>query len=136
MLNRLSKRAKAGKSSRSTWATTRKRRVCSHCKALETATSRAKQRKLGAVTIFSDAQAASTRMTLDEPGPSQMYAIAPQHPIIRRQEPDVKVEISWCPVRKGNEIAGGWAKHAAHDRTSTAWSGLTPRTGMEDEACF
>jgi len=40
-------------------------------RALAVAVGRAKRHKLGRVRIFSDAQAAITRMTHDEPGPGQ-----------------------------------------------------------------
>ena len=40
-------------------------------RALAVAAERAKRHKLGRVRIFTDAQAAITRMTHDEPGPGQ-----------------------------------------------------------------
>jgi len=43
--------------------------------ALAVAAERAKCRKLGRVRIFTDAQAAIARMTHDEPGHGQTYAI-------------------------------------------------------------
>ena len=87
-------------------------------RALETAALRAKHHKLGAVTVFADSQAATTRMASDEPEPGLMYAIAARKHLStqRRLEPGSKVEICWCPAHKGieeNEIAGGWAKQAA-----------------------
>jgi len=44
-------------------------------RALAEAAERAKRRKLGRVHIFTNAQAAITRMTHDEPGPGQTYAL-------------------------------------------------------------
>jgi len=44
-------------------------------RALAVAAGQAKRNKLGRVRIFTDAQAAITRMTHDEPGPGQTYAI-------------------------------------------------------------
>jgi len=102
---------------------------CAECaaiaRALETATSRAKQRKLGAVTTFTDARVAITRLTSDEPGYGQMYAIAARKHLgnLRRLEPDIKVEIRWCPAYEGiegNEIADGWAKQAADEPRGVA----------------
>jgi len=75
-----------------------------------------KDRVLGIVTIFTDAQAAIWRMTSDDPGPGQKYAImARAH---RRKEPGVCIEIRWCPSHQGieaNEIADEWAKQAADE---------------------
>ena len=42
---------------------------------LAVAAERSKRRKLGRVRIFTDAQAAITRMTHGEPGPGQTYAL-------------------------------------------------------------
>ena len=89
-------------------------------RALETAASRAKQRKLGAVTTFTDAQVAITRLTSDEPGPGQMHPIAARKHLsnLRRREPEINVEIRWCPSHEGiegNEIVDGWAKQAADE---------------------
>jgi len=57
-------------------------------RALAVAAGRAKRRKLGRVRIFTDAQAAITRMTHDEPGPGQTYAIQARQAIaiLRKQE--------------------------------------------------
>ena len=44
-------------------------------RALAVAAERAKRCKLGRVRIFTDAQAAIARMTHDEPGPGQTYAL-------------------------------------------------------------
>jgi len=55
--------------------------------ALAEAAERAKRRKLGRVRIFTDAQAAIARMTHDEPGPGQTYALQARQAIaaLRRQ---------------------------------------------------
>ena len=89
-------------------------------RALAVAAERAKGHKLGTVRIFTDAQAAITRMTHDEPGPGQTYALQASQAIaaLRRQEPAVEIEIRWCPAHKGvpgNEAADGWAKLAASE---------------------
>jgi len=63
-----------GPGGRSTWGTTRKR-ITRSVRPLAVAAERAKRRKLGRVRIFTDAQAAIARMTHDELGPSQTYAI-------------------------------------------------------------
>ena len=37
---------------------------------------------------------------------------------LREREPSVEIEIRWCPAHKGilgNEVADGWAKHAASE---------------------
>jgi len=70
------------------------------------------------VTIFSDAQAATRRMALDEPGPRQQYAIQARKHIValRRPRPGITIEIRWCLAHKGivcNEKADEWAKTAA-----------------------
>jgi len=44
-------------------------------RALAVAAERVKRRKLGRIRIFTDAQAAITRMTHDEPGPGQTNAL-------------------------------------------------------------
>ena len=71
-------------------------------RALAVAAGRAKRHKLGKVRIFTDAQAAITRMTHDEPGPGQTYAIEARQAIaiLRRQEPAIEIEIRWCPAHK------------------------------------
>jgi len=84
------------------------------------AVGRAKRHKLGRVRIFTDAQAAIARMTHDEPGPGQTYAIQARQAIaiLRKQEPAIEIEIRWCPVHKGipgNEVADKWAKLAASE---------------------
>ena len=48
-----------------------------HCaRALAVAAERSKRHKLGRVRIFTDAQAAITRMMHNEPGPGQTYALS------------------------------------------------------------
>ena len=55
-------------------------------------------------------------MISNEPGPGQMYAIAARkhQSTLCRLEPGIKVGICWCPAQD-NEIADGWAKHAADE---------------------
>ena len=65
---------------------------------------------LGTVTIFTDAQAAIWKMTSDDPGPGQRYALEARRHIaaLRAKEPNVRIEIRWCPSNQGiegNEIA-------------------------------
>jgi len=88
--------------------------------ALAVASERAKRRKLGKVRIFTDAQAAITRMTHDEPGPGQTHAIQARQAIadLRRREPAIEIEVNWCPAHKGipgNEVADRWAKLVASE---------------------
>jgi len=47
------------------------------------------------VTIFSDVQAATRRMALDEPGPGELYALQARKHItrLRRARPGIVVEI-------------------------------------------
>jgi len=89
-------------------------------RALEVAAELAKRRRLGRVRIFTYAQATITRMTHDEPGPGQTYALQARKAIaaLREREAAIGVEICWCPAHKGipgNEIADGWAKQAASE---------------------
>ena len=72
-------------------------------RALGGAADRAKRHKLGRVRIFTDAQAALKRMTYDEPGPGQTYALQARQAIatLRKREPAVEIEIRWCPAHKG-----------------------------------
>jgi len=89
-------------------------------RALEVAAERAKRRRLGRVLIFTDAQAAITRMTHNEPGPGQTCALQVRKAIaaLREREAAIEIEIRWCPAHKGipgNEIADGWAKQAASE---------------------
>ena len=57
---------------------------------------------LSHVTIFTDAQAAIQRMSMEEPGPGQKYAVeARQHiATLRRAAPDITIEIRWCRSMK------------------------------------
>ena len=57
----------------------------------------------GAVTIFSDAQAAIGRMTTDEPGPGQLYAVSGGKWIaeLRKARPGIRIKIRWCPGHGG-----------------------------------
>jgi hypothetical protein len=59
-------------------------------------------------------------MASDDPGPGQKYAIEARRHIaaLRAKEPNVKIEIRWCPSHQGiegNEVADKWAKHAADE---------------------
>ena len=73
-------------------------------RALAVTAERSKRYKLGRVRIFTDAQAAITRMTCDEPGPSQTYALQARKAIaaLREREPSVEIEIRWCPAHRGS----------------------------------
>jgi len=69
------------------------------------------------VTMFTDAQAAISRIASDEPGPWQQYVFQAQRHItaLRRARPGIIIEIRWCPARggiAGNERAGEWARVA------------------------
>ena len=102
-------------------------------RALETAAKRTPAPKH--VTIFTDAQAAIKRMASDEPGPGQKYALEARKHIaaLRRAEPDITIEIRWCPAHEGvegNEQADRWAKLAADepDTPGVEWpEGVRPR---------
>ena len=79
-----------------------------------------KNRALGTATIYTDAQAAIWRITSDDPGPGQKYAIeARKHnTALRAREPGIRTEIRWCPSHHGtecNEIADEWAKQSADE---------------------
>jgi len=81
------------------------------------AAERAKWQKLNRVRIFTDAQAAITRMAHGEPGPGQTYVLQARTAIaaLHERKPSVEVEIRWCAAHKGilgNQIANGWAKQA------------------------
>jgi ribonuclease HI len=70
------------------------------------------------VMVFTDAQMAIQRITSEEPGAGQKYAIQARKWItaLRRMNPKVTVEIRWCPAHQGfagNEKADEWAKLAA-----------------------
>jgi len=82
------------------------------------------------VTIFTDAQAAIRRMSTEEPGPGQKYAVeARQHiATLRRAAPDITIEIRWCPAHEGvegNEKADEWAKLAADEPDTQGVEGWT-----------
>ena len=70
--------------------------------ALAEVVERTKRRKLGSVRIFTDAQAAIKRVTHDEPGVGQTYALQARKSIeaLRKQNPPSKFEIRWCPPHK------------------------------------
>ena len=98
------------------------------------AAGRAKRYKLGKIRIFTDAQAAIARMSHDEPGPGQTYAIQARQAIaiLRKQEPAVEIEINWCPAHKaipGNEVADRWAKLAASEPDEHGVEWLTLASG-------
>jgi len=87
------------------------------------------------VTIFTDAQAAMTRMASDEPGLGQQYALQARKHIasLRRARPGITIEIRWCPAHKGvagNEKADEWAKIAAEepDTHGVEWPNYSDRT--------
>jgi ribonuclease HI len=86
--------------------------------------------------VFTDAQAAIQRITSEEPGPGQKYAIQARKWIttLRRMKPEVVVEIRWCPAHQGvasNEKADEWAKVAAEepDTHGVEWLGYGDRYG-------
>jgi len=100
-------------------------------RALQVAATRGDS--IGAVTIFSDAQAAIARMTTDKPGPGQQYALEARRHIatLQAKEPNAQIEIRWCPSHQGiegHEMADEWAKLAATSRTPMVWSGSQPQT--------
>ena len=72
-------------------------------RALQVAATRS--HAIGAVTIFTDAQAAIWIMTSEDLGPGQKYALeARRHTAaLRAKEPNVKIEIRWCPSHQGIE---------------------------------
>jgi len=82
------------------------------CAALARALQVAATRKhtIGSVTVFTDAQAAIWRLSSDEPGPGQKYALEARTHIasFRWKEPNVRIDIRWCPSHQGiegNEVA-------------------------------
>jgi len=108
-------------------------------RALETAARRRK--KLGHLTIFTDVQAAIWRVTSDDSGPGQKYAIAARKHIaeLRCKEPEISIEIRWCHSHceiEGNEKADEWAKPAADEPDSLAWSGLATKTATGASICL
>ena len=75
-------------------------------------------------------------MTSDEPGPGQLYALEARKHIasLRTKEPNVQIEIRWCPSHQGidcNEVADQWAKHAADepDAHGVEWFSTTNPAG-------
>ena len=103
-------------------------------RALAVAVERSKRRKLGRVRIFTDAQAAITRMAHGETGPGQTYALQARKAIaaLHERKPSVEIEIRWCPVHKGipgNEVADGWAKQAASEPDDRRVKWLTLANG-------
>ena len=99
-------------------------------RAQAVAAAQAKRNKLGRVRIFTDAQAAITRMTHDEPGPGQTYAIQARQAIaiLHKQEPAIEIEIRWCPAHKG--IPGERGRRQV-GQTGCQRTGR-PRGGMAD----
>jgi len=98
---------------------------------------------IGAVTIFTDAQAAIWRMTSDDPGPGQKYALEARRYIaaLHAKEPNAKIEIRWCPSHQGiegNEVADEWAKLAADepDAHGVEWFSTTNPDGSVSEKKF
>ena len=84
------------------------------------------------VALFTDAQAAIRKMSTDEPGPGQKYALeARQHiAALRATVPGISIEVRWCPAHEGvegNEQADRWAKLAADEPD-------TPGVEWPDEA--
>jgi len=82
------------------------------------------------VTIFTDTQAAIQRMSTEEPGLGQKYAVeARQHiATLRRAAPDITIKIRWCPAHEGvegNEKANEWAKLAAEEPDTQGMEGWT-----------
>jgi len=95
---------------------------------------------LGLVTILT---AAIGRMTSDEPGPGQKYALeAKQHiATLRAKEPNVKVEIRWCRSHQGfegNEIADNGPSSRQTNRmpTGVEWFSTTNLDGTVSERVF
>jgi len=96
-------------------------------RALETASR--KNTTSERITIFTDAQAAIRRMSTDELGPGQKYALEARKHIatLRRTMPDIAIEIRWCPAHEaveGNEKADEWARLAAHELDTQGEAGL------------
>jgi hypothetical protein len=67
------------------------------------ASDRAKRHRIGQVTIFSDAQAAISRMVSDEPEPGQKHALQAREQLrsLHRTEPGIRVEIRRRQATKG-----------------------------------
>jgi len=86
------------------------------------------------VTTPTAAQAAIRRMTLEEPCPSEQYALQARKHIaaMRRAWPGITIEIRWCPAHKGiagNEKADQWANIAAEgpDTHRVEWLNYSDR---------
>ena len=98
-------------------------------RALQVAATRS--HVIGAVTIFRDAQAAIWRMTSDELGLGQIYALKARKHIaaLRAKEPGVKFEIRWCPSHQGSRVTRSSMNgpSSRRNRTPTEWSGFPPR---------
>jgi len=82
-------------------------------------------------------------MASDNPGPGQKYALEARRHIaaLRAKEPNVKIEIRWCPSHQGiegNEIADQWAKLAADgpDAHGVEWFSTTNPDGSVSERKF
>jgi len=89
-------------------------------------------------------------MASDGTGPGQRYAIAARKHIaeLRRKEPEIWIEIRWCPRHcgvKGNEKADEWAKRASNEpdaHGTDTWTAveppcsLIPRANMKLAARF
>ena len=95
----------------------------SRARALQVAASR--NHALGLVTIFTDCQAAIGRM-------ASKYALDARRHIatLRAKEPNVRIEIRWCPSHQGiegNEVADKWAKLAADEPNAHGVEWLSTR---------
>ena len=123
-----------------TWVGARNAECGGLARALQVAATRGDS--IGAVTIFSDAQAAIARMTTDEPGPGQQYALEARRHIaaLRVMEPNAQIEIRWCPSHgiEGNEMADEWVKLAADepDAHGVEWFSTTVPDGTVRERVF
>jgi len=86
------------------------------------------------VAIFTDAQTAIKRMSSEEPGPGQQYALQARKYIaaLRRARPGISIEIRWCPAHKGvegNEKGDEGVKIAAAepDTSGVEWLSYSDR---------
>jgi len=90
-------------------------------RALVDGAEKAKQRKLGRVRIFTDAQAVITRVMRVESGTGQTYALQVRKAIaaLRERKPTVEVEIRRCPraQRDLRERGRGQVGQTGHKRT-------------------
>ena len=101
--------------------------------ALETA---ARRRKFGHLTISTDAHAAIWGVTSDDSDQGQQCAIAVRRHIaeLRCKEPEISIEIRWCPSHckiEGNEGADGRAMLATDepDSNGVEWFNHEDRYG-------